>query len=155
MIRRATLQDADVIATIWNPIIRNTTVTFNSVERTVQDVARMIETRPVFVVEAGSVAGFATYGPFRNGVGYRYVAEHTIVLAEAARGHGGGRALMNALEQDAKSKQIKTLWAGISAENEGGLAFHKAIGFVEHTRLPEVGHKFGRFHDLVLLQKPL
>jgi len=155
MIRPATPSDISSIAAIWNPIIRNTTITFNTVEMTHEIVQQLIDTRPVLVSVAGEIAGFATYGPFRAGIGYRFVAEHTIMMAPEARGHGGGRALMTALEKTAKSNQIHTFWAGVSGENEDAVAFHKAIGFTEQAQLPEVGHKFGRYLDLVLMQKRL
>ena len=115
----------------------------------------MIDTRPVFVAATNEVAGFATYGPFRGGIGYRFVAEHTIMVMEEVRGQGVGRALMAALEKSARESQIHACWAGVSAENQEGVDVHKAIGFEEHARLPEVGHKFGRYLDLVLMQKRL
>lgn len=156
MIRRAVPGDATAIASIWNPIIRDTTITFNAQEVTIGDLASFIETRPVFVLTNKEIlAGFATYGPFRSGVGYRYVAEHTVMMAENARGQGGGAALMKAIEKDAKEQQVTAFWAGVSAENTEAIAFHEAIGFSEQARLPEVGHKFGRFLDLVLMQKRL
>jgi phosphinothricin acetyltransferase len=45
--------------------------------------------------------------------------------------------------------------AGVAGENAGGAAFHAAIGYREIARLPQVGWKFGRWHDLVLMQKIL
>ena len=156
MIRRAVPEDATAIAAIWNPIIRDTTVTFNSVEAAVGDLASLIEQRPVFVLTNKEIlAGFASYGPFRSGNGYRYVAEHTVMMAENARGQGGGRALMKTIEEDAKEQQVTAFWAGVSAENEDAIEFHKALGFSEAARLPEVGFKFDRFIDLVLMQKRL
>lgn len=156
MIRPATLSDASAIAAIWNPIIRNTTVTFNTVEMTADVLHKLINTRPVLAALAGGeVIGFATYGPFRAGIGYRFVAEHTIMVAPDSRKQGAGRELMKALAKSAKSNQINAFWAGVSAENEDAVAFHKSVGFTEQARLPEVGYKFGRYLDLVLMQKRL
>ena len=62
---------------------------------------------------------------------------------------------MAALEDHAKAAGVHSLWAGVSAENSAGIAFHRSVGFAEVARLPEVGHKFGRWMDLVLMQKIL
>jgi len=45
------------------------------------------------------------------------------------------------------------LVAAVDADNEGSIAFHRALGFVEVARMPEVGRKFDRWLDLVLLQR--
>jgi len=155
MIRPAKPTDAAAIAAIWNPIIRDTTLTFNSVEKTQAELEELIKVQPILVHDQGTVTGFATFGPFRSGVGYRFVAEHTIMLAPTAQGRGAGRGLMTALEAEAKAHNIKALWAGVSAENKDGVKFHESMGFTQQARLPDVGHKFGRFIDLVLLQKRL
>jgi phosphinothricin acetyltransferase len=79
--------------------------------------------------------------------------EHTIVLGEDARDRGVGRALMTALEEHARAAGVGSLWAGVSAENPKGVAFHERIGFEVVARLPKVGYKFGRWIDLVLMRK--
>ena len=78
-----------------------------------------------------------------------------MILAGDARGQGVGRALMARLEDHARTQGIHVLIAGVSGENEAAIAFHRAIGFTEAARLPEVGRKFGRWMDLVLLHKRL
>ncbi|MBE0414368.1 GNAT family N-acetyltransferase [Yoonia sp.] len=155
MIRAARPDDADKIANIWNTAIRETTITFNPVEKTPDEVARLIS-KATFVWEsAGQLQGFARYFQFRGGEGYRFTAEHTIMLADHAHRQGGGRALMLALCADAKDAGMHTMFAGCSAENPGAVHFHAAMGFVPVATLPEVGFKFGRWIDLVLMQKRL
>lgn len=161
MIRPARATDAAAIAAVWNPFIRDTAVTFNPVEKSADDIAAMIRDRQaaghgVLVADLqGHVAGFASYAQFRGGAGYARTMEHTILLSPAAQGSGLGRALMTALEDHARAAGIHSLIAGVSAENPAGRAFHAAIGYTEIATLPQVGHKFGRWMDLVLMQKIL
>ncbi|KPP85015.1 MAG: phosphinothricin acetyltransferase Pat [Rhodobacteraceae bacterium HLUCCA08] len=157
MIRPAVAGDAGAIAALWNPYIRDSAVTFNSIQKTPEEVAALIAARPVFLIaEAdGALAGFASYDQFRGGIGYARTMEHTILLAPGLAGRGLGRALMAALEDHARAAQVHTLWAGVSAENPAGVAFHARIGFERVAVLAQVGWKFGRWIDLVLMRKGL
>ncbi|MBV2360487.1 GNAT family N-acetyltransferase [Thalassococcus sp. CAU 1522] len=157
-IRPARPADAAAIAAMTNPVIADTTITFTTLFKTNEGIAADIAARGrAFQVaeRQGRVIGYATYFPFRNGPGYARTKEHTIVLADEARGQGTGRALMAALEAAARDDGVHSLWAGVSGENPSGVAFHAAIGFAQVARLPEVGFKFGRWIDLVLMQKIL
>jgi L-amino acid N-acyltransferase YncA len=153
--------DAEAVLAIWNPIIRSTTITFTSEEKTAQGLGQMIAARrsagqEFFVAEQGGrVLGFATYAQFRAGNGYARAMEHTIILGPEAKGQGLGRGLMTHLEDHARAAGNHTLFAGVSGENAGGVAFHAAIGFTEIARIREVGRKFDRWLDLVLMQKIL
>lgn len=155
IVRPATPADAAAVAAIQNPVIRNTAITFNSIERSADEIAAAMAAAPCFLVaeDAGEVLGFASYDQFRKGVGYARAMEHTIVLAPGAWGRGVGRALMAAIEDHARAAGVGSLWAGVSGENPDGVAFHRAVGFEEVARLPKVGFKFGRWMDLVLLRK--
>lgn len=161
MIRAALPTDAAAIAAFWNPFIRDTAVTFNPVEKSPAEISAMIKDRQAaghgFLVaeQDGTVLGFASYAQFRGGAGYACTMEHTIILSPAAQGTGLGRALMTALEDHARAAGIHSLIAGVSAENPAGRAFHAALGYTEVATLPQVGHKFGRWMDLVLMQKIL
>ena len=158
LIRRATEADAAVIAALWNPYVRDTTVTFNPVEKSVSDVARFIAERDglghaTFIADDTSLLGFASYAQFRAGLGYRTAMEHSILLSPQARGRGAGRALLDAVCAHAAAAGAHQMIAGVSAENPDGIAFHTAMGFATVARVPEAGQKFGRFIDLVLMQK--
>lgn len=159
MIRDATPADAPAIAAIWNPVIRDTTATFNAAEKSPAEIAQTIATRQtdghafLIATDGETLLGFATFSQFRGGIGYARTMEHTIILAPAAAGRGTGRALMQTLESRARTAGAHSLFAGVSAENPAGLAFHARIGFHEVARLQQVGYKFGRYMDLVLMQK--
>lgn len=158
MIRRATPDDGAAIAALWNPYIRDTSVTFNAAEKTAGDVARLIADRDAlghatFVAEGPGLLGFASYAQFRGGVGYATCMEHTVLLAPGARGRGVGRGLVAAVCDHARAAGAHQMIAGVTAENPEGMAFHARLGFAEIARIPEAGFKFGRFIDLVLMQK--
>lgn len=154
---RAHPGEAAEIAALHNPFIRHTSVTFTSQLRAPEEIAALIASgQPHWLArQNGRAVGFATWFAFRKGPGYARSAEHTIVLAPAAQGRGVGRALMTRLETDAAGRGIHSLFAGVSGENGAGVAFHARLGFVAVARLAEVGWKFGRWHDLVLMQKTL
>ena len=99
--------------------------------------------------------GFCTYVQFRGGIGYEKTMEHTILVHPDFQVRGIGRGLMQRLFDHAQGEGVKSLWAGVSADNPGGVAFHESVGFSNIARLPQVGHKFGRWIDLILLQKIL
>jgi L-amino acid N-acyltransferase YncA len=159
MIRNATADDAPGIAAIWNPVIRDTAITFNAAEKSEAEIATLIRDRQqaghAFLVadEDGDIAGFATYAQFRGGVGYARTMEHTILLSPTAQGAGLGRALMIAIEAHARDAGAISIFAGVSAENLAGQAFHARMGYAQVAILQRVGFKFGRAMDLVLMQK--
>ena len=159
MIRDALPADAAAICAFWNPMIAGTAVTFNAVEKSQTEVAAMIAARQaegfgvVVAPVNGAVVGFATYAQFRGGVGYATCMEHTIILSQAGQGRGLGRALMQAVEHHARARGAHQMIAAVSGENLAALGFHAACGFAEVARIAQAGHKFGRFMDLVLMQK--
>ncbi|NJM84694.1 MAG: N-acetyltransferase [Tabrizicola sp.] len=158
MIRPATEADAAGIAALWNHWIRDTAVTFSSTEKTAADIAAMIGDRlrqghVTLVAQEELLSGFASYAQFRGGAGYASCMEHTVLLAPMARGRGIGRHLLTAVESHASAQGAHQMIAAISGENPAGIAFHSAQGYARVATLADAGFKFGRFMDLVLMQK--
>ena len=158
------VRDADLGAILgfWNPLIRETTITFSAEEKTLSGLSAMIAARHAagraFLIGAaddGRVLGFASYDQFRAGNGYVHAMEHTVILAPEAHGRGLGRALMTAIEEHARMRGGHSMVAGVSGENAAGIAFHRALGYAHVGLLPQSGRKFGRWLDLVLMQKML
>ncbi len=158
MIRAAHADDAPAIAAIWNAVIAQPHITFTTDTKSDAAVAQMITERAgAFRVAQidGTVAGFATFGSFRSGPGYRHTAEHSIMLGPQARGQGVGRALMAALESDAAARDIHLLVAGISSGNPDAVAFHNRLGFAQSGRIPQAGYKSGQWFDLIFMHKAI
>jgi phosphinothricin acetyltransferase len=161
MIRPAIVLDAQAIADVWNPWIRDTGITFNAVDKRPEDIADLIVSRTTaghgFLVatddDTGAILGFASYAQFRGGIGYARTMEHSIILSPQARGKGLGRALLSAVERHAREEGAHQILAGVSSENADGIKFHLALGYAEAARIRDAGYKFGRYMDLVLMQK--
>lgn len=159
ILRDATAADAPALCAIWNPVIRDTAITFNAQEKSPADLAALIATRQndghafLLAEDAGRILGFVTYAQFRGGIGYARTMEHTILLAPEAQGRGLGSTLMTAAETHARAAGAISIFAGVSAENPAGRRFHARMGYVEVAVLQRVGFKFGRTLDLVLMQK--
>ncbi len=158
IIRPARPEDAEAVMALVNDVIANTAITFTTELKSLQTVQDDIAARGrafLVVEEDGVAAGYASYFPFRGGPGYARTKEHSVALLPQVRGRGAGRALMAALEAEARREGVHSLIAAVSGENPAGRAFHAAIGFAEIAVLPEVGFKFDRWIDLVLMQKRL
>lgn len=160
MIRPANDADIPAVTAIINQVIRETTITVTSVEKTEAEVLAMMTDRraqgyDLFVADQNGVLGYATYAQFRPSPGYVRTMEHSVAIAAEGQGRGLGRALMAAVESHAQSAGAHVMVAAITADNLKSLKFHKDLGYAHVGLLPQVGYKFGRYHDLVLMQKIL
>lgn len=161
-IRDATEADVPAIAHILNAAIETSTADWevlpqSLVERRVWLAARQRAGHPVIVADAGAdgVVGWASYGPFRSRTGFALTVEHSVYVAEQARGGGVGGALLDELIARATTAGMHVIVGGLDADNTDSLRFHARHGFITVGRMPEVGHKFGRWLDLVLVQRVL
>jgi phosphinothricin acetyltransferase len=159
-IRDATEADLPAILAITNEAIVNSTAVWSIAPATLETRAAWMRERqargfPVLVAVDGDVIGFASFGDFRPWDGYLHTVEHSIYVAPSAQGKGAGTALLAALVARATALGKHVMVGGIEAGNTASLALHRRAGFVETGRLPEVGRKFGRWLDLVFMQKVL
>ena len=157
-IRALTPADLPQVAAIWNPIIRETAITFTPIEKTPQALdAWLAEDGPHLGAfdDAGRMLAWAAAHPFRPGPGYRFTWEHSIHAAPAARGTGVAAPLLEALIADLRARGVRSVIGAITASNARSLAFHARHGFQEVGRIPDAGWKLETWHDLVLMQRLL
>jgi L-amino acid N-acyltransferase len=162
LVRDATTEDLPEITEIYNALLETTTHEWTEALHTVEERAEWLTEQaatgcPALVaVEHDEVVGWATYGEFRDSMrwpGYRFTVEHSIHVREDCWGRGVGRALIEALMAHARAAGKHVMVAGIDSANVGSIRFHERLGFVEVARMPEIGEKFGRRLDLVLMQR--
>jgi L-amino acid N-acyltransferase len=152
--------DLSAITAILNHAAAHTTATWHEYPKTDAEMADWFAARKKdYVVlaarDASGLVGYASYGSFRAPSGYRLSAEHSIYVREDRRGKGIGKALLAALIERARAQGLHVLVGGIDADNQLSVRLHKGFGFEETGRMPEVGHKFGRWLTLAFLQKTL
>jgi phosphinothricin acetyltransferase len=146
-----------VIASLLNAHLATTTIEWTERRHTADSIVEwMDEHEAVLVAEVGGeVVGVAAFTWFRDAVkrpGYRYTVENTVHVREDCWGVGVGRGLMHALIEVARDSGKHIMVAAIDGANEASIGFHERLGFVEVARMPQIGAKFGRWLDLVLLQ---
>jgi L-amino acid N-acyltransferase len=147
------------IRDIYNEVIRNSTAVFSDIEVTLEDREAWFDAKRaggfpvVAAADPSGVVGFGTFGEFRAWPGYRYSVEHSVHVRADRRGRGIGRALVQALLQEAARMQKHVMIAGIDAQNVTSIALHEKLGFQVAGELKEVAFKFGRWLDLKFMQR--
>lgn len=164
-VRDATVADMVSVCELYNALITTTTVAWTPERESVDERVAWFRQRealghPVLVAEdeTAGVVGFCAYGEFRDNLrwpGYRHTVEHTIHVADHRQGQGVGRALLCGLVEQARHQGVHVMVAALDGTNEPSRRFHERLGFKEVARLPEVGRKFDRWLDLVLMQRIL
>lgn len=161
-VRLAAAGDAAGINAVYNPFIRDTSITFETVEHTIDDRLRWFAARagnprwPVFVAETGGdVVGFASASAFDPRGAYETSVKTSVFLAPAAQRQGVGTQLYRALFAALAGADLHRAYALVTAPNPASAALHKSFGFVHVSTLSEVGRKFGRYQDVMWFEKRL
>jgi L-amino acid N-acyltransferase YncA len=116
------------------------------------DAARLPEHRFV-AVENGEVVGWIAVSPTSSRRCYAGVVENSVYVAEAARGRGVGRALMDALLASTDAAGIWTIETGVFPENRATLALHERAGFRVVGRRERIAQLDGVWRDTLLLER--
>lgn len=107
-------------------------------------------------VDDGAVMGYAYAGVYRPRPAYRYAVEDSVYVAPGAARRGHGRRLVETLIAHCTAKGFRQMLAVIGdRDNLGSVGLHRHLGFAEVGRLPSVGFKFGRWVDVVVMQRAL
>ena len=160
-VRNALRSDLPEILTIYNEVIRHSTAVYSEVEFTKERGDTWFDAKSeqgfpfIVACDATGVAGFGTFGDFRAWPCYQYSVEHSVHVRADTRGHGIGRALVLELIERAKAMHKHVMIAGIDADNKVSLRLHESMGFKAVGHFHEVGFKFGRWLDLVFLERAL
>lgn len=158
MLRMARMEDAVQIAQIYNDYVDNTAITFVCQHRTAEDYQQILRDGkyPLLVaVSDDTVQGFVYASALRPHDAYRWDVEMTIYLRQEARGQGLGRQLMGACLRILHQQGYLNAYSCITWPNEGSVALHHAMGFVDIGRWPHVGYKLGQWHDVIWMQRTL
>jgi L-amino acid N-acyltransferase YncA len=158
-IRDAGVDDLPDLLAIYNDVIATSTAIYREEPATLDDrvswwSARVAQGYPVLVAtEQGRVVGFASFADFRAWPGYRFTVEHSVHVRADRRGAGVGTALMRQLLIRAAALGKHVVIAGVDADNHPSLRFHEHLGFRRVAHFSQVGFKFGRWLDLIFLQR--
>ncbi len=159
-LRPANPQDSEALARIYNEEVLGSTVTLDLVPRTIAEqrawVARHAGAHPAIVaVEKENVAGFAALSPYRQRPAYSTTVEDSVYVASDHRGQGVGGMLLERLVELGTAHGFHAAIARCSSENVASVALHRSCGFTVVGIEREVGRKFGKWVDIMVMERML
>ena len=157
-IRLAEVSDAKAINDIYNYYVTHSTCTLQKDETTLDERVGWInahdEKTPVLVVtKDNEVVGWGCLSNFRERWGYRFTVEDSIYVHPEQRRQKIGQMLLEALIERANQLHYHCIMAIIVTDHTGSLELHRRLGFTLVGTMREVGHKFGKWVDLSIMQK--
>ncbi|MEW6694481.1 Phosphinothricin N-acetyltransferase [Tepidimonas thermarum] len=162
LIRPSRDDDLPAIAALYGHHVLHGTGTFETeppsvAEMTARRADVLAKGLPWLVAEQdGRVVGFAYGNWFKPRPAYRFSVEDSIYIAPDALGRGLGRALLAELLAQLEVRGIRKVMAVIGdSANAGSIGLHTALGFERVGVVRACGWKFGRWLDIVLMEKTL
>jgi L-amino acid N-acyltransferase len=160
-LRLASLADAEQIRQIYNHAVSNTVATFDLVPRSPADQQRWIADRSgafaaIVAVdpadELGDVVGFGSLSPYKERAAYRTSVEDSVYVRGNRSGQGIGKLIVTDLLRVASASGFHTVFARITAASDASIALHRSCGFELVGIEREVGRKFNKWLDVVIMQ---
>ncbi len=161
-IRPAASADLPAITDIYEHAVRFGTATFELAPPDLAEMTKRFDALvagnfPYFVAALdGHVVGYAYAGPYRPRPAYRFTVENSIYLQPAIHGRGIGQKLLQRLIAECEGRGYRQVIAVIGdSANAASVGVHSRCGFEMIGTHPNVGFKFGRWLDTVMMQRPL
>jgi phosphinothricin acetyltransferase len=161
-IRSASLADIPAITRIYAHSVRHGTASFELEPPDEAEMSRRMQALldggfPYLAAEIdGAIAGYAYAGPYRPRRAYRFSVEDSIYIDSAAQRRGVGRALLDGLIQECEARGFRQMIAVIGDSAQiPSIELHRAAGFRMIGNIENVGYKFDRWLDSILMQRAL
>jgi phosphinothricin acetyltransferase len=159
-LRLATLDDAEAIRQIYNLEVTTSTATFDLVPRSLGDQQAWLEARSgahaaVVAIEGGEVRGFGSLSPWRDRPAYATSVEDSVYVHRDHHGQGVGKALLTELLATGSRHGFHACMARIVGGHDASIALHASCGFEVVGTEREIGRKFGKWLDVVLMERLL
>lgn len=154
-------RDGEAIRTIYNLEVTTAAVTFDLVPRTAQDQQRWLAARSgahvalVAMSDDGEVAGFGSLSPYRDRPAYNTSVEDSVYVRRDRQRLGVGKLLLGSLVDAATASGFHAVMARIVGGHEASINLHASLDFDVVGTEREVGRKFGRWLDVVVMQRLL
>ena len=145
------------ITEIYNDAVINTTATFDSEPKSLREQREWMRKHdnehPIIVaILDGKLVGWGSLSQFSDRCCYQRTVEDSVYVRKEFRGKGIGTMILRKLVDEAKKASHHSIIARLDAGNEASIALHTNVGFREVGRLREVGFKFGRWLDIVVME---
>ena len=158
-LRLACVEDSEAIRAIYNREVLGSTVTTDLVARSPEDQLAWMDEHSgahpavVAVDDRGEVCGFGSLSPYRSRPAYRTTVEDSVYVHPDHQGQGVGRSLLEELVALAGAHGFHAVMARIVGDHRASVGLHRACGFEEVGVEREVARKFGKWLDVVLMQR--
>lgn len=157
-LRIATKQDATSIRNIYAPYVKETNITFEyevpSINEMAQRIEKTLQDYPYIVItEDDQIVGYAYASRYKGRKAYDWDCELSIYVNQNVQGQGLGKRLYQSLFQLLQMMNIQNVYACITYPNEKSERFHECFGFHKIGTFTKSGYKFGKWHDMIWMEK--